>query len=467
MDPHRTGPLAEHPAASAWQRIVRSPLARCFWLGLLVLLLQIPLLMIRDLVGERQSRKDEALIEVASKWGHEQKIVGPILEVPYEVTRAVEVDGKTKVTTELVYAFFLPEELDLVTEVDTEVRYRGIFELPLHTSKLQLSGRFRAPDFEQFGEKPAKILWEQARANLYVSDTQGIQHASALTWTGQELPFGPGTSSKGSGISALVGLLGQQHSNFSFSLSVRGAEGIYFAPVGSNTQAKISADWPHPSFQGSWLPSSRRLSQAGFSADYSIPHLGRDYASAWTSAAAAVSENPNLVKAQTLLFGLKLEPSVDPYRMTQRSAKYSILFLLSTFGSLWLFEVLCRQRIHSLQYLLIGAGICLFFLLELALSEHIGFGPAYACASAMITVLIAGYSVTVLKERRRAAVIGTVIASLYGAMYVLLGNEDFALLVGSLGLFAALATLMFLTRKIDWYAPALPGPGGRDAELPT
>jgi inner membrane protein len=437
------------------------------WLGVLVLLLQIPLLMIREVVNERQNRKAEALLEVASKWGQEQKLVGPVLEVPYEVERFAEVDGKQKTTTEVAYAFFLPDELQLTADVDSELRYRGIFEVPLHTSQLKLTGNFGAPDFGRLGETPTKVLWERAKLNLYVSDTKGIAEASALAWSSYVLTFGPGTSSNLSGISAPIGAHAQSASNFSFSLRVRGAEGIYFAPVGANTRATLSADWPHPSFQGSWLPTARQVTAGGFTAEYSIPHLARDYPTAWNSASAALESNPNLSKAQTLLFGLSLEPSVDPYRMAERSAKYSILFLLLTFGSLWLFEVLGKQRIHSLQYLLIGAGMCLFFLLELALSEHIGFALAYTCASGMITLLISGYCVAVLKERRRAAVIGSAIASLYGGMYVLLGNEDFALLVGSLELFSALGVLMFLTRRIDWYAsPLAESPGASAGPRP-
>jgi inner membrane protein len=137
--------------------------------------------------------------------------------------------------------------------------------------------------------------------------------------------------------------------------------------------------------------------------------------------------------------------------MAERSVKYAGLFILLTFACLWLIEVLAKLRIHPVQYLLLGASMCIFYLLELSLSEHIGFGTAYIIASIAVVAMVTTYSKVVLKTFRPAAIVGIVVASLYGYLYVLLKNEDYALLIGSVGLFVILALIMFLTRHVNWY----------------
>ena len=47
--------------------------------------------------------------------------------------------------------------------------------------------------------------------------------------------------------------------------------------------------------------------------------------------------------------------------------------------------------------------------------------------------------------------IGAYLFVLYGFLYVLLQLEDYALLIGSIGLFIVLGTVMYMTRRIDWF----------------
>jgi inner membrane protein len=138
--------------------------------------------------------------------------------------------------------------------------------------------------------------------------------------------------------------------------------------------------------------------------------------------------------------------------MAERSVKYEAFFIMLTFVTLWLFEVVVKRRVHSVQYLMGGAGMCLFYLLELSLAEHLGFTLAYALASAAVIGLITAYCIAVLKGLRRAAIVGGFLVALYGYLYILLKNQDFALLIGSIGLFLVLALVMYLTRKVDWNA---------------
>ncbi len=229
-------------------------------------------------------------------------------------------------------------------------------------------------------------------------------------------------------------------------LSLNGSAGIFFAPFGRETTVKLSSAWPDPSFQGAWLPGERSVNPEGFSAEWKIPFLGRSYSQSWDSTLDPASA------IQSSLFGVRLISPVDQYRMAERSAKYAALFLLLTFGSLWLFEVLAKIRIHSLQYLLVGAAMCLFYLLELSLSEHIGFLAAYLLAVLSVLALVFGYCAAVLGGVARAAIITGVLAALYAYLYILLMNQDYALLAGSLGLLVILAVVMYLTRKVDWYS---------------
>ena len=283
-----------------------------------------------------------------------------------------------------------------------------------------------------------------------ISDPRSIQEQTALVLAGAKVDFLPGTLHTGerkSGIHAPVGEACQDGlGSFEFPLSLNGTAEVYLAPFGRKTRVELTSTWPDPSFQGAWLPTQHSVSQDGFRALWEIPFLGRAYAQSWDSK----SDPKAAIKSSR--FGVRLLSPVDEYRMAERSTKYAALFLLLTFGSLWLFEVLGKVRIHSLQYLLVGAAMCLFYLLQLSLSEHLGFLPAYALASLGVVALVFGYGAAILGSTRRALVISGVLVALYAYLYVLLINQDYALLVGSAGLFLILALVMYLTRKVDWYS---------------
>jgi inner membrane protein len=149
-------------------------------------------------------------------------------------------------------------------------------------------------------------------------------------------------------------------------------------------------------------------------------------------------------------FGVKLVDPVDRYLMTERAMKYALLFLALVFGAVFLVEALAARPVHAVQYALTGLAMAMFYLLLLSLSEHIGFGPAYATAATACSALIGYYLGGVLGGGWRGLAFGAGLATLYGLLYVLLRSEDHALLVGAGVLFAALATVMALTRRVDW-----------------
>ncbi|MBI4963137.1 MAG: cell envelope integrity protein CreD [Desulfomonile tiedjei] len=429
----------------------KSPFARILLLGFLVLLLHVPAAMIKDVIRERQSTRHEAVEEVTGKWGRSQIVVGPSITVPFvrkwtEQTKT----GETKTRSEIRYATFLPESLHWSGKLDSEVRYRGIFKVPIYRMALTCTGQFARPDLSQWKVASQDILWDRAYLSTRVSDVRAIANKAILNWNDKKMEFLPGAgeaSPQNPGIHAdLTGLLRADSLKFSFTLNLNGSEKALFAPFGKETRVDLESNWSDPSFQGSWLPSQRTVNQQGFKANWTIPFLGRNYPQKWTSA------EPMDKAITASLFGVSLISPVDHYRMAERSTKYMTLFLSLTFITLWLFEVLAKIRIHAVQYLLVGAGMCLFYLLELSLAEHIGFTVAYAIASFAIVALTFSYCIAVLKRASRAIIVGTVVTILYSYLYVLLRDQDYALLVGSAGLFVVLAVIMFMTRKVDWYA---------------
>jgi len=441
------------------QRIVswlqNSPMLRLGLLVFLSLLLLIPILMIDNLVSERKSRRQDAVSEVTSKWGQTQSIAGPALVLPYthrweEVTAA----GQRVTRSETCHAFFLPKTLRAASKVDCELRRRGIFSIPVYRLDLTLEGEFDRPNLAELGIDPATVAWDRAHLAVGVSDPKAIQQEIAVTWNGNAAPFLPGVgafSQCGTGIHAPVSVQpGADHFTFSFPLSLHGSLGLYFAPFGRSTLVEMKSNYAAPSFQGNWLPSQRSVAADGFTASWSIPFLGRNFPQAWTSDA---SVRPAVEDSK---FGVDFINPVDHYRMADRSVKYAFLFVLLTFAVVWLVEVLSKIRLHPIQYLLLGAALCLFYLLELSLSEHLGFPLAYGIASAAVVAMVAAYSASALRKAGRALVVTGGVALLYAYLYVLLTNEDYALLVGSIGLFVMLAVIMFATRRVDWHQTGAP-----------
>ena len=251
------------------------------------------------------------------------------------------------------------------------------------------------------------------------------------------------------GIHAVVGIDANAETvDFSLPLALNGSRGAFFTPFGRNTVVELESNYPHPSFQGNWLPNDRSVSNEGFEARWSIPFLGRSFPQAWTS------EDDMEAEIGNSRFGVEFLNPVDHYRMAERSVKYASLFILLTFATLWLFEVRAGVRVHPIQFLMLGGALCLFYLLLLSLSEHMAFVLAYVLASVSVVGMVAAYGVVVLKGVSRALAVGLGVAVLYGYLFVLLVNEDYALLMGSIGLFLILALIMYATRRVDWYGSA-------------
>ncbi len=431
------------------EQIKNSQFTRILLVAFLILLLQIPTAMIQGLVYERQSLRSEALSGITSKWGQQQNIVGPRLSIPYikRVQSGKEIRAETK------YGIFLPERLNITGDLKTEVRYRGIFEVPVYQANLDIQGRFGRPDLLAWGVRPEDILWDQAELSLQVADAHAIQNQAALNWNNKPVAFQPGIGKYGGGKTGIHASLRQQMEgkgfDFQIPLTINGSEKIVLAPFGQVTQVKLNSNWNNPSFQGLWLPNQRSVTAEGFTASWNIPSLGRNYPQQWNTETPVA---PDLIDQS--VFGVDFISPVDHYRMAERSIKYNFLFLVLTFAVFWLFEVTVRLRVHPLQYLLVGVAMSLFYLLQLALSEHLGFQLAYTVATIAVVVMITSYSISVLRAKKRGGIMGVLQATLYGYLYIVLANQDYSLLIGSIGLFIFLAIVMYLTHRINWFDPS-------------
>ena len=431
--------------------IRRSQMVRLFLVGFLGLVLGVPILMIDALVGERQHRRDEAVAEVSSKWGGAQTLAGPALVVPFTHRWIETSDGKTVARADTQHLVLLPSRLRVRGSINATELARGIFTVPVYKMSLTLDGEFSQLHPADLGVSPADVAWDRAELALGIAEVRAIQEQVNVDWNGARVAFLPGTGAMTevpAGIHAPVPVSeGTTTYAFSLPLSLNGSLAAYFVPAAADTSVEITSNFPHPNFQGNWLPTRRAVTDTGFSAAWAVPFLGRNYPQVWTAGSPAMHE-----AIEKSRFGVELASPIDPYRMADRSVKYAVLFIWLTFSTIWLVEVLAGVRVHPIQYLMIGAGLCLFYLLELSLSEHIPFALAYTAATTAVIALVAGYSAAILRRVRRAAVVGTGVAALYGYLYVLLTNEDYALLIGSIGLFVVLAAIMLVTRRVDWYA---------------
>lgn len=415
---------------------------RLLGIGLLVLLLRIPIAMIDELVVERRERGQEVTNEITASWGGAQTLLGPALVVPVNSFRGAQVETQ--------HAVFLPLQLRLRGSLKVELRRRGIFPVPVFALDLGAEGRFGALDPSALGVRAADLDWQRAVLALGISDVHAISGQPVLSWNGSGIAFQPGVAGLGlaaDGVHAPVAVgdgSGEWH--FSFPLKLNGSGELMFVPFAEDTSIELDSNFPHPSFHGKWLPDAREIGAHGFSASWNISFLGRGYAQSW------IAETADLNAAvQASRFGLEVRQPVDRYLMSERSVKYALLFVLLTFVLLWLVETFAELRIHPIQYLLFGAALCLFYLLLLSLSEHLGFGAAYGTASLVVVLMVTGYGVAVLQRRSRALTIGAACAALYGWLYFLLANEDYSLLAGSLVLCLILGGIMYCTRHRNWY----------------
>jgi inner membrane protein len=428
--------------------------AKVLGIGLLALLMLIPLTQADGLVRERQSMRDTAALRVADGWGGPQTIGGFVLAVPtHSETRDAE--GKlvgSRNDTEIVLA----DEQRTVADLAVEKRRVGMYEVPVYTGDVTLSGRILPDDLHRFaGESGETWSMDRAELRLLIADTRGLQHIAMATVDGNPVRLASSTSRLGpyTVLSVPVAIDPGRRTPLDYAVTLRiaGTESFSALPLARNNSVRIRSPWPDPSFIGALLPGTRQVSSRGFDASWQVLDLNRAYGQHWSASDDDVGK-----RLEPSAIGVTLYQPGSVYQQNDRAGKYGLLFIALTFVAFFLFEVLRGLRLHPVQYLLVGAAMTSFYVLLLALSEQIGFGPAYAVASAAVVLIVGGYAVAALQARRAGLTLGGVLALVYAILYGLIGAEQYALLIGAVVLVAVVAVLMYLTRRIDWYAQGVP-----------
>ncbi len=420
----------------------------------LVLVLMVPLVLIEGLIAERMQRRDTVAEDISRTWGAPQTLKGPILILPYRKVAKQRTTLKVDLVETEGRAYWLPESLSVRATIVPELRYRGIFEAVVYTAAVQVSGSFAAPDFRDLDLSPDDLLWSEAILAMGVSDLRGTKAEPTLTWGDSMIPIAPGTGNEllDNGIHAAVPMdpANLSPTAFSLDLALNGSRSIAMTPTAKTTTFEVASSWPHPSFSGAYLPAKRTLRDDGFKASWTVSYLGRDYPQAWTSAVDCVSKLDRRIGDSR--FGVSFISPVDFYLKSERSVKHGALLIVLIVATIFIFEIVAPIRIHLVQYALVGFALCLFYLLLLSLSETVGFLAAYSLAATMSTALITLYLAKALASRRRAMKIAGILAVVYGYLFIVLQLEALALISGALGLFVALAAVMYATRNTDWYA---------------
>ncbi|MCG8328395.1 MAG: cell envelope integrity protein CreD [Chitinophagales bacterium] len=451
--------------ASFWDRLNRwarnSVTLKLLVIGFLILILLIPASMLTSLVHERESIRNDAVREVSEKWGLNQTVAGPIISVPYE---QVEYDAEGKMIKNTGFAHFLPDTVNISGDLVPQKRYRGIYVVVLYATSLQVEGSFSSLNSAALSVDESSLQWDKALFTIGLSDMAGVQSAINLSLNDSTYQFGPGTVTKdiySSGASIPMSIDPKTKSfQFAYKLDINGSSDIYFTPFGKENVVEISSSWANPSFEGAFLPDDRSVSDEGFNAKWKVLQLNRNYPQQGVGAFISGTQRDNYggygvpdytLRNMSSAFGLKLLLPIDEYQKTVRSAKYAAFFIFITFLAFFFIEVLNHKRMHPIQYLLIGAAIILFYILLLSISEHLTFNWAYLLACAVIVLLISSYAYFILKNKKLTFLIGGMLSILYGFFYSLLQLQDYALLLGSIGLLLILAIIMYLTRNVDWY----------------
>lgn len=420
-------------------------------IGVLILLLLIPRVMILSLINERSSNANQAITEVMSKWSNSQIVTGPILTIPYKKT--VYNEEKEKYVDLIYTATFLPNNLTIKGQINPQKLYRSIYDVVVYQAEIDITGTFTSPDFSALNIPRENVLWEQAETQLSISDLRGINKEVQLIWSGEELIFSPGLSSSQNGESGIsLGIpdfTGKKINDFQLTLDLKGSKSLLFTPVGEKTEVELASSWNDPGFTGNFLPSSREITDDGFTAKWNVLHFNRNFPQQWTNESQQGGVPAHFLHNSD--FGVELVSLANHYQKNTRSAKYAILVILITFIVFFMYEVFSKQRIHPFQYIMVGSAITLFYLLLLSITEHLGFNLAYLIASLAVLLLVFLYSRTFMPKLKNSAGVGLALSACFGFVFILLQLESFALLAGSVGMFILLAVLMYSTRKVNWY----------------
>jgi len=422
------------------------------FIAVLTLVLLIPSSLVQNLINERASRQTEMMQDVSDKWSASQLIRGPVLAIPYKKqVKYVDNAQKDQVKEVIENLYVLPDNLHIKAELKTEILHRGIFDVVVYNTVVRVWGNFSPADLKALNLSPDQLMPEKARVAFSISDMKGLKTNPVVNVAGQSpqaAPIFDQHSPFSSGLQASVNLAAKPGNiPFDFSLDLKGSQELSFLHLGKTTDVVVNGNWGSPSFDGRYLPDTRTVNNDAFSAKWKMLYYNRPYPQQWVGEDSLLSNQKNEADAS---FGVKLRLPVDQYQKTMRTSKYALLIIVLTFISLFLTEVIRKQRIHIFNYLLIGAAMIIYYSLLLSFSEQIGFNLAYLLASLATIALITIFIGSLLKNWMASVLFGFILTVFYIFIYVIIQLEDFALMIGSIALFIIISMLMYFSRKINW-----------------
>ena len=409
----------------------------------MALALWVPTNFILELIKERKGRQEEAVTDISNKWAGKQTVTGPMLMIPYnEFTK----DDKGNAVVVKHRAYFLPDKSEIQSTIFPEKRYRGIYQVIVYRSEITINGKFKPLKWQQLKISTENILWSEAALLFQVQDNlRGINEDLYIKWNDSSLVLNPqpaDLSPMKEAFMAPVSFSGEEavkEHSFYMKFALNGSEQLLFAATARENKVEMQSSWPDPSFTGVKLPDTRNLDNKGFVAEWKF--MNRAVPQVW---------NDNFYDLSQAVLGADLLIPVDSYNKTERSVKYALLCIILTFASFFLIESIYKRSLHLIQYGLAGLALVLFYTLLLSVSEYTGFNLAYLIAGVLTIGLVAWYVGSVMKSSRLALFISFVLAVVYGYIFIIIQLQDYALLMGSIGLFIALAIIMFFSRRLQW-----------------
>ncbi|MCJ7050014.1 cell envelope integrity protein CreD [Klebsiella variicola] len=416
-----------------------------------VVLLSLPLMMVRELINERADYRSEVVDAIEQSTSGSQKLAGPLIAIPITET-LTRMENQKEVNYQRSWEYYwLPESLAVTGKQTVESRRVGIYSGQVWHNALQIKASF--DPLRLAALRKTNIVLGPPRLVVSVGDARGIGAIHAPEVNGNVLSVEPGLgiSGDGAGIHMPMPALAEDNKplEIAFSLDLNGTGEFSLVPIGRNSELQLTSNWPHPGFLGSFLPTQREVSAAGYRAHWQSSWFANDMGSYF-------KDDMEIPWSRLPAFSADVMSLADQYQLTDRATKYAILLIGLTFMAFFVFESLTRHPLHPMQYLLVGLSLVLFYLVLLALSEHVGFTAAWLAASLSGAVMNGVYLQAVLRGWRNSLLFVAALLLLDGVMWFLLHSEDSALLLGTGVLVLALSVLMFLTRRVDWYALWLP-----------
>jgi inner membrane protein len=401
--------------------------------------LWIPTNLIREVINEREKRQQEAIEEVGTKWAGKQTVTGPILVIPYN-------SPVTNGTVQKKYAWFMADVLDINSSIAPQKRHRGIYDVVVYQGDITLTARFNDIKLKQLPVPSENLLWSEAKLVLQISDlSRGIGEEIYIKWKDSSLlcqPWAEQNTNIGDAIYASVSLKPEDantQNTFTTKFSLHGSQQLMFSPAARETKIQMTGDWPDPSFTGIKLPETPNTSDSGINVKWK--YLNRNTPMVW---------NDQFIDLKASAMGANLIIPVDGYDKTDRSVKYALLCIILTFAAFFLIETIYKRNLHLLQYGLAGCALVLFYTLLLSISEYTGFNLAYLIAGIATIGLVTWFVGGIMKSGKLAIFISFVLTVVYGYIFTIIQLQDYSLLMGSIGLFIALAIIMYFSRKLQW-----------------